>query len=114
MDLNYAPEDLAFREAARQWFATNTPTEDLKTLDERKAWHRTMYEAGYVGMLWPKEYGGRGGTPMKTAIVWGEMGRGSGPAANNRCGIGVIGAPHIVHGDCQDEERVRQKILYTE
>ena len=37
MDLNYAPEDLAFREATRTWFATNTPTEDLKTLDERKA-----------------------------------------------------------------------------
>ena len=62
MDLNYAPEDLAFREATRQWFATNTPAEDLKTLDERKAWHRRMYEAGYVGMLWPKEipfWGGR-------------------------------------------------------
>ena len=34
MDLNYAPEDLAFRETTRRWFATNTPKDNLKTLDE--------------------------------------------------------------------------------
>ena len=60
MDLHYAPEDLAFRQATRRWFQANTPRVEPKTLDERKAWHRTMYDAGYVGMLWPREYGGRG------------------------------------------------------
>ena len=51
MDLNYAPEDRAFREATRRWFQANTPKVEPKTLAERKAWHRTMYDAGYVGML---------------------------------------------------------------
>jgi alkylation response protein AidB-like acyl-CoA dehydrogenase len=59
MDLNYAPEDLAFREATRRWFAEHTPAVEPKTLAERKAWHRTLYDAGFVGMLWPKEYGGQ-------------------------------------------------------
>src|SRR5207249_333349 len=58
MDLNYAPEDLAFRQATRRWFVENTPAVEPKTLAERKAWHRKMYDGGYVGMLWPKEYGG--------------------------------------------------------
>src|SRR6185503_20251688 len=58
MDLNYSSEDRAFRDTTRRWLEANVPSEDLKTLAERKAWHRKLYEAGYVGMLWPKEYGG--------------------------------------------------------
>jgi alkylation response protein AidB-like acyl-CoA dehydrogenase len=114
MDLNYAPEDLAFRDAARKWFAENTPREDLKTLDERKAWHRTMYEAGYVGMLWPKQYGGRDATPMQSAIVSDEMARVSAPPAINGLGIGFIGPTIIVHGTNQQKERYLKKILTAE
>src|SRR5213593_3096380 len=58
MDLNYAPEDREFRAATRRWLEANVAKEDHKTLGERKAWHRKLYEAGYVGMLWPREYGG--------------------------------------------------------
>src|SRR5438105_12763545 len=114
MDLNYAPEDLEFRQATRKWFATNTPTQDLKTLDERKAWHRTMYDAGYVGMLWPKEYGGRGATPMQQAIVEDEMARASAPPPINGLGIGFIGPTIIVHGTEAQKQRYLQKILTAE
>ena len=70
MDLNLSAEDRAFRDRTRAWLATNVPRTELKTLEERRAWHRTMYEAGYVGMAWPKEYGGQGASPMKVAIVF--------------------------------------------
>jgi hypothetical protein len=50
IDLNHAPEDLAFREATRKWFAAHTPTDDLKTLDERKAWMLT------AGEIWCQLY----------------------------------------------------------
>jgi len=53
MDLNLSPEDRAFRDQARRWFSANVPRTELKTLEERRAWHRTMYDAGYVGMGWP-------------------------------------------------------------
>ena len=75
MDLNYSPEDIAFREKTRRWLEANVPTQELATLEERKAWHRKLYEAGYVGMLWPKEYGGWGASPMHQAIVQDEMAR---------------------------------------
>jgi alkylation response protein AidB-like acyl-CoA dehydrogenase len=38
MDLNYTPEEIV-------------------NLEERRAWHRKLFEAGYLGMGWPKEYG---------------------------------------------------------
>jgi alkylation response protein AidB-like acyl-CoA dehydrogenase len=114
MDLNYAPEDLAFREQTRRWFAAHTPTQDLKTLDERKAWHRTLYEAGYVGMLWPKEYGGRGATPMQQAIVSDEMARINAPPAINGLGIGFIGPTLIVHGTERQKQRYLKKMLTAE
>src|SRR5437867_13179915 len=45
MDLNLSPEDRAFRDQARAWFQRNVPRAELKTLEERRAWHRTMYDA---------------------------------------------------------------------
>ena len=114
MDLNYTPEDLAFREATRRWFEANTPKDDLTTLDGRKAWHRTLYEAGYVGMLWPTEYGGRSATPMQQAIVSDEMARVDAPPAINGLGIGFIGPTIIVHGTEWQKQRYLKKILTAE
>ena len=114
MDLNYAPEDREFRATTRRWLETNVPKHDLKTLDERKAWHRKLYEAGYVGMLWPKEYGGWGTTPMRQAIVQDEMARVSAPPAINGLGIGFIGPTIIVHGTEAQKQRYLKKILTAE
>jgi alkylation response protein AidB-like acyl-CoA dehydrogenase len=73
MDFADAPEHAAFRREFRAWLDANL-TEDLKvedasdsrvapdreTLDNRVAWQKKMYAAGWVGISWPKEYGGRG------------------------------------------------------
>jgi alkylation response protein AidB-like acyl-CoA dehydrogenase len=114
MDLNYSAEDRAFRETTRRWLEANTPSEDLKTLAERKAWHRRLYEAGYVGMLWPKEYGGWGATAMQQAIVQDEMARASAPPPINGLGIGFIGPTIIVHGTEAQKSRYLQKMLTAE
>src|SRR6058998_2311948 len=114
MDLNYSPEDREFRATTRRWLEGNVPKEDLKTLDERKAWHRRLYEAGYVGMLWPKEYGGLGATPMQQAIVQDEMARVSAPPAINGLGIGFIGPTIIVHGTEAQKLRYLKKMLTAE
>jgi alkylation response protein AidB-like acyl-CoA dehydrogenase len=114
MDLNYSPEDRAFRETTRRWLEANVPTEDLKTLAERKAWHRKLYEAGYVGMLWPQEYGGWGATAMQQAIVQDEMARIQAPPAINGLGIGFIGPTIIVHGTTAQKQRYLKKMLTAE
>ena len=114
MDLNYSSEDRAFRDQTRRWLEANVPREDLKTLAERKAWHRKLYEAGYVGMLWPKEYGGWGATAMQQAIVQDEMARIQAPPAINGLGIGFIGPTIIVHGTQAQKQRYLKKMLTAE
>jgi len=114
MDLNYSAEDRAFRDKTRRWLEANVPTEDLKTLAERKAWHRKLYEAGYVGMLWPQEFGGWGATAMQQAIVQDEMARIQAPPAINGLGIGFIGPTIIVHGTTAQKQRYLKKMLTAE
>jgi len=114
MDLNYSSEDRAFRDTTRRWLEANVPSDDLKTLAERKAWHRKLYEAGYVGMLWPKEYGGWGATAMQQAIVQDEMARIQAPPAINGLGIGFIGPTIIVHGTEAQKQRYLKKMLTAE
>ena len=114
MDLNYSPEDRAFRDKTRRWLETNVPRDDLKTLADRKAWHRTLYEAGYVGMLWPTEYGGWSTSPMQQAIVQDEMARIGAPPPINGLGIGFIGPTIIVHGTEWQKARYLKKMLTAE
>ena len=105
MDLNYSPEDREFRVSARRWLESNIPKEDLKTLDERKAWHRKLYEGGFLGMGWPKEYGGQGARPMEQAIVADEMARAAAPAPTNGLGLGIVGPTIVVHGNEWQKKR---------
>ena len=114
MDLNYSAEDRAFGDKTRRWLEANTPKDDLKTLAERKSWHRKLYEAGYVGMLWPKAYGGWGATAMQQAIVQDEMARIGAPPAINGLGIGFIGPTIIVHGTEWQKQRYLKKMLTAE
>src|SRR5688572_9034817 len=111
MDLNYSPEDLAFRDRVRRWLEAHTPRHELKTLEERRAWHRTMYEAGYVGMGWPTAYGGADATPMQQAIVADEMARVNAPPPINGLGIGIVGPTIIVHGTEAQKQRYLKNIL---
>jgi len=114
MDLTYTPEDLAFRKQVRAWLEGNLPRTPLRTLDERKAWHRKLYEAGYLGMGWPKEYGGGGARPMEQAIVADEMAQVNAPAPTNGLGLGIVGPTVVVHGNEWQKKRYLQKILTAE
>jgi len=114
MDLTYSPDDLEFRKKTRRWLEANVPRQELKTLDERKQWHRQMYDAGYVGMHWPKEHGGQGWGPMRMAIASDEMARANAPAPINGLGIGFIGPTIIIHGTEWQKQRYLKKILTAE
>ena len=115
MDLNYTAEDKAFRQQVRHWLEENIPKKRPETLDERRAWHRKLYEAGYLGMGWPKEYGGQEARPMEQAIVGEEMARANAPASLNGLGIGIVAPTLIHHGTEHQKQRARlQKILTAE
>ncbi len=104
MDLMYTAEDQAFREQVRQWLSENLPKTKPETLEERRAWHRKLYEAGYLGMGWPKQYGGREARPMEQAIVGEELARVNAPPSLNGLGIGIV-APTLIHHGTEQQKR---------
>jgi alkylation response protein AidB-like acyl-CoA dehydrogenase len=110
VDLNYSSEDEAFRLRVREWFA-NHPPGSLDTLEQKKAWQRTLYDAGFVGMGWPQEYGGQNARPMEQAIVAEEMARGNVPGAINSLGLGIVGPTLIAHGTEEQKRRHIRGIL---
>src|SRR5205814_9936972 len=111
MDLTYSPEDIAFRQRVREWFSHNAPKAELKTLAERKAWIRKLYDAGFVGMGWPKEYGGQDARPMEQAIVADEMARSNSPSTGNGLGLSSGGPTIIHHGTQEQKTRYPRQIL---
>ena len=110
VDLSYTPEDEAYRRKVRAWFEQHRPG-PLESHEERRAWHRQLYEAGFIGMGWPKEYGGQAARPMEQAIVGEEMARMGVPGGVNGLGIGFIGPTLIVHGTEEQKRRYIPKIL---
>jgi alkylation response protein AidB-like acyl-CoA dehydrogenase len=113
VDLNYSAEDEAFRVHIRNWFAEH-PAGSLDSLDQKKAWQRTLYDAGFVGMGWPREYGGQDARPMEQAIVAEEMARGNVPGAINSLGLGIVGPTLIAHGSEEQKQRHIRRILTAE
>jgi alkylation response protein AidB-like acyl-CoA dehydrogenase len=66
MDLNYSPDELAFRDEVRAWLRTNLPA-DLRqkmesyqelSKDELLRWHKILAKKGWVAPDWPTEWGG--------------------------------------------------------
>lgn len=83
MDYHDNPHEAAFRAELRTWLAAHTPADLPRDPDERAAaldrWHRALAAAGYVGLSFPVEYGGRGLPPTYEAILNDELGSGGHP-----------------------------------
>lgn len=87
MDYRDTPEEAVFRQSLRAWLAGNTiegwkdiPEDDIPRFKAmRKQWQRMLYDAGYLALTWPVEYGGRGQSPTYEAILNEEVGRASAP-----------------------------------
>ncbi len=84
MDLAFTAEQNAFRAELRSWLGANLkrgwseevrdPSHDADSLVEvRRAWQRKLHDAGYLGMGWPAEWGGRGATAVEEAILQEEL-----------------------------------------
>jgi alkylation response protein AidB-like acyl-CoA dehydrogenase len=85
-----SPQEAAFRSQVRGWLAAHAPHIDTDDPDERMAqlhaWHQAMARAGYVGVAFPKKYGGQGFSLLHEAVVNDELaavGAPAGPAHNH-------------------------------
>ena len=119
MDLQWSPADLAFRDEVREWLAENHPGEppaggEDAQFEFARQWQRTLHEAGWAGISWPREYGGRGATLIEQAIFQEEMARAKAPRPANVLGL-VMGGPVVIaHGTEEQKERFLEPILSAE
>ncbi|HEX2416283.1 MAG TPA: acyl-CoA dehydrogenase family protein [Thermoleophilaceae bacterium] len=118
MDLTLSPSEEAFRDELRSWLADNHPGQEPsgedEAFDHRREWQRRLYDAGYAGFSWPKEYGGRGATLIEQALFGEEMARARAPQPANVLGM-VMGGPVVIHhGTDEQKERWLKPILTGE
>ena len=115
MDFEYSPEQEAFRREFRGWLAANLPPDlrvddpvddrvapDRATFERRCQWQKTMHKAGWIGIAWPREYGGRGASIMER-VIWDEEYAASRAPVLPGMGLNLVG-PTIIHWGT-DEQR---------
>ena len=108
MDLRDTPDEAAFRAELREWLAANLPAEP------GREWSRKLYDAGYAGLTWPEEYGGRGAPYSHQAIVLEEFARAEAPLHIGVIGLGMAGPTIMAHGTEEQKQRYLPKILSAE
>jgi alkylation response protein AidB-like acyl-CoA dehydrogenase len=109
MNFEFGPEHEAFRKEFREWLAVNLPSElclddpaddrvasDRETFERRRAWQKQMHAAGWVGIAWPEEYGGRGAGLIERVIWDEEYAAARAPVLPGSMGLNLIG-PTIIH-----------------
>ena len=117
MDFKFSAEDKAFRAEFSGWLKANLPkagtSEDggdfmrESSADDwkrRVEWHKKMHSGGWVGISWPKEYGGRGATLTQQIIYNEELAKVDSPMLVNGLGIMLVG-PTIIHWGTEEQKK---------
>ena len=124
----YDEKDLdAYREAAEAWFGENTPRETDFMLpltfmevgtDEQfnflRDWQNKVYEAGYLGAHWPKEYGGGGLHRAFQDAATKVMANERTPIMLNAIGLNWTGPLLLNRGSEEEKQKYIQRILSAE
>jgi alkylation response protein AidB-like acyl-CoA dehydrogenase len=121
MDLNLTAAEQEFRQDIRSWFAKNLPHEwksaQIRRLSEDDAaatlrqWQLKLGEAGWLGLSWPKEYGGRGGTLMEQAIYLTEGHYADAPLPLDWVGLRLLGPTLMDVGSPELKARYLSRIV---
>jgi alkylation response protein AidB-like acyl-CoA dehydrogenase len=113
MDLAYSSDDEAFRQHVRSWLAARLPVK-RDTLQDRRAWHKQLLEAGFVGIGWPRAYGGQEARPMQQAILNEEMVKAGAPPHASGPGMSLVAPTLFALGSEQQKRRYLPRILRAE
>src|SRR5919109_522838 len=125
MDFDFSEREEAFRKEVRAWLEANLPEDlrgrafaasraDVEEVTRLRAWQQQMAEAGYVGMDWPREFGGRGAPITEMVILYQEMARAESPQIVNRGGVSMLGPTLMKFGTPAQQTRFLPRILTAE
>jgi alkylation response protein AidB-like acyl-CoA dehydrogenase len=112
MDLRYTEAEERFRDGLRLWLSDVLPTVPPEpprhAWSERRAWdlawQRMLFDAGYAGINWPKEYGGRGATPSEHLIFLEETERARAPYVGHNF-VGLLHAGPTLMAEATPEQK---------
>ena len=124
MDFRDTPEESAFRGKLRAWLSQNIPEgwgepgyqepEGAARLEWYRDWSRKLYEAGFIGLTWPKQYGGHEQPITHQVIALEEFARSGAPEHMNVIGVGMAGPTILAHGTEEQKDRFVKRILSCE
>lgn len=124
MDLNPTAHEREFRDELRAWLKANQPkpwggsTHDAESknayTDYLLAWQKKLFDGGWAGIAWPKEYGGRGASFIEQAIFQEEMAAAEAPEPIGVIGLSLVGPTIIAVGTERQKSRYLAKLLSGE
>jgi len=124
VDFTLTAGQQAFRERVRSWLKANIPPEwkalgatevpRAEAYDFGRRWQRQLFEGGFIGITWPREYGGQGLTFVEEMILHEEMALQKAPPILNILGVGMAGPTIIAYGTEEQKRRYPAKILSCE
>jgi alkylation response protein AidB-like acyl-CoA dehydrogenase len=125
MDIDIAPEESEFRQEVRQWFdehlvgefalhrGVGSPTDDT-AWDVRIAWEKELAAGGWLGLTWPRQYGGRGASLAQEVVFESEYAKAGAPARVNSQALELLGPMLIEFGTEEQKARFLPRILSVE
>jgi len=121
VDFTLTPDQEALRKRVRAWLTTNIPDDWKKfglsevprpeAYEFLRKWQKTLHDAGFIGLTWPKESGGQGLTFVEEMILQEEMALQKAPPVLNILGVGMAGPTIIAYGTDEQKKRYPAKIL---
>jgi len=116
-DATDSPEDRAFREEARAWLTEQLegpfayvrfrggPGEEDEAFEGRVEWEKAMGAAGWTGISWPRDYGGRAAPLSQQVIFYQEYARAGGPGRVGHIGEGLVAPTILAFGTEEQKQR---------
>ncbi len=113
MDIGDSPEEAAFRAEARAWLEehaelrdptkrrhqSTTDAEQFEHDAECRRWQLVLYDGGWAGITWPKQFGGRGGQAWQAALFAEEQGKFNVESGTFAVAHGMVAPTLMVHGN---------------
>jgi alkylation response protein AidB-like acyl-CoA dehydrogenase len=126
VDFSLTPDQEAFRLRVRAWLEQNIPRQWVRQAMGSsevprpeayaflREWQRKLWEAGFIGLTWPKDYGGQGLSFVEEMILHQETALLKAPSILNILGVGMAGPTIIAYGTEAQKRRYPAKILSAE
>src|SRR4051794_11188914 len=124
MDPRYPDSAEAFRQQVRDFFAEQLPANwaGIGALSREEAteftltWRKVLFDNGYLGVSWPKEYGGAGLTKIEQVVLAEEFARAGVPAGPYYDGFGIkmVGNTLLKWGTEEQKRHFLPRILSGE